>query len=409
MNSRRSNWIDEIDKEINKRVKEKRLGLSDDQTYPLNYQKLEEWINKHHKCDEDIQIFTRYVIGKTKYVSFVEFISKFQQSIMDFLNQFKTIKEKNPNAYWVLYRGWDQNKSNNWLALIMVFFLKLNTSLDMYPTCVSSQEDFTIEQHNFAHFAKDYNDPNAYIVCCDDASYSGFQLTEQLSVKRNFTPTFNLILLVPYITDKASQYILSWLPNCTFYTQERLYTAYELLEKIGFFKRKNVEDIMHFEEKLAKQFKTNSLVLKDCVPVYFDHKIADSVSSFPTIYASGVTAECANDPFSFIERCEPVPLEFSNVGTSKEDKCAPPFYKAYGGGTVKENGEYTSYCKNIVLFFIKEKIIKPYIIHRGKRYRVYGCTKSSKKQNLYVYLNKTSNQRLYLSTLNKKDYKFFVF
>ncbi len=394
----RGNWMKMMTEEIQKRKDEGTLLLDVNEKYPLNKTRLQEWVKSHDGCDEEIRIFVENVIAHTKYISHQSFIKAFQECIENFIYEFIKIKKDNPNAYWVLYRGWSQNKSNNWLATLLIYFLINIDAKDYYPLFVSTKDDFNfLPSFSFTDFVNDFNDPNAYIVCCDDASYSGQQLSSALM---HFNQKYNLMVIIPFITQQAMKKITDTSDNITIFFHEYLKTAKEYLEDINYYQNLSIGDIYSLESKLAKEFKTDSVVLANTVPVYFDHKIADYVSSFPTIYGSGESANCSDQTFTFIDNC--IPLKKRNVmmGTLKGHSCAEPFYKSSLSGGFGNQRKYMDSDDDIRLFMILEKYFNKQIVYKGHRYKLYRREWSPYEPYIIV-----KNRKLYLLKMKPEKYK----
>ena len=152
------------------------------------------------------------------------------------------------------------NKSNYWVIIKLVEFLSKN---EKYVITISD------DLNNF--------NPNVPIIIADDASYSGSQITSYIEDNINIDKYDKLFILIPFISKIAIEKISSYFNdknNIRFIEKNRylLKPLTELMEN----------------EKIKRLFSYygNSNITQ--YPIYFNHKIADSYSSFPLIYSYGV-------------------------------------------------------------------------------------------------------------------------
>jgi len=224
----------------------------------INNTKLKKWLDK---SDSHIKSIAHEFILKTKYISYSIFKKYLKNTFSELLKSLNTTKlqfliisdnssvsYKNKSGYWVL---------NNIIPYI----------------------DKNIYHYYIINDIKDIN-YNYPIIIPDDATYSGSQISsfiEQFRKKK-----CDIYILIPFISNTAIDRITT-----TFNESEIDGTLYFPIKNK--FIMKPIYELMSNDKiiKLFSYYTKDGRNVRD-YPIYFDHKVADSYSSFPLIYTFGV-------------------------------------------------------------------------------------------------------------------------
>lgn len=238
----------------------------------INNNKLKEWLNK---SDYSIRSIANEFILKTTYISYSTFKVYLKNTFAEMLTTLKTntlqfliISDSKSISY--------ENKSGFWVFNHVVKYIdKSNYSYKI----VTDLKDI------------DYSLP---IIIPDDASYSGSQISSFIELFSN--KKCDIYILVPFISNTAIDRITN-----SFNENNVDGTLYFSIKNK--FIMKPVYELMS-DDKIVKLF---SYYTKDGrnvrdYPIYFDHKVADSYSSFPLIYTYGVIPNDHNK--NIIQKCK---------------------------------------------------------------------------------------------------------
>jgi hypothetical protein len=222
--------------------------------YNFNENLKNEWLAK---CDNSIKDIAKEFLNITQYISNDIFDDYLLRSLDEMLDYYDTNKIT-ALQFYIPENSF--NKSNYWVIIKLVEFLSKN---EKYVITISD------DLNNF--------NPNVPIIIADDASYSGSQITSYIEDNINIDKYDKLFILIPFISKIAIEKISSYFNdknNIRFIEKNRylLKPLTELMEN----------------EKIKRLFSYygNSNITQ--YPIYFNHKIADSYSSFPLIYSYGV-------------------------------------------------------------------------------------------------------------------------
>jgi hypothetical protein len=222
--------------------------------YNFNENLKNEWLAK---CDNSIKDIAEEFLNITQYISNDIFDDYLLRSLDEMLDYYDTNKIT-ALQFYIPENSF--NKSNYWVIIKLVEFLSKN---EKYVITISD------DLNNF--------NPNVPIIIADDASYSGSQITSYIEDNINVDKYDKLFILIPFISKIAIEKISSYFNdknNIRFIEKNRylLKPLTELMEN----------------EKIKRLFSYygNSNITQ--YPIYFNHKIADSYSSFPLIYSYGV-------------------------------------------------------------------------------------------------------------------------
>jgi hypothetical protein len=250
-------------------------------SYPINMGNAKKFIAA---SAPDARGAVRKFIKATTHISFETFISYINSNLAE------VVKFATPNrplfAYIDITNDEYINKSNYWIYLYVKQLAKKKYAKDV--EFVKSINDKTIQDDDV-------------ILLIDDCSYSGSQIAETISVMKNtYKKQVHIVLFVPFLSNKAVNIIKSTkaknmsIANCSFSLPKYVYiikplsdymTAHELVPILKYY----LSYYMRFEEEKQLRILTESAI-EDIqkYPIYFDHKLADFVSSFPLFYSGYV-------------------------------------------------------------------------------------------------------------------------
>ena len=222
--------------------------------YNFNENLKNEWLAK---CDNSIKNIAEEFLNITQYISNDIFDDYLLRSLDEMLDYYDTNKIT-ALQFYIPENSF--NKSNYWVIIKLVEFLSKN---EKYVITISN------DLNNF--------NPNVPIIIADDASYSGSQIISYIEDNINVDKYDKLFILIPFISKIAIEKISSYFNdknNIKFIEKNRylLKPLTELMEN----------------EKIKRLFSYYGNTNITQYPIYFNHKIADSYSSFPLIYSYGV-------------------------------------------------------------------------------------------------------------------------
>lgn len=262
-------------------------------TYPIDRQKAQNWINSH-PCQIQREAAAK-LIENTRHVTQEEFEAKLKDSV----EQFNVWLETQPSKdYVLLVSPKEFQKSNRWVAELALSYLKI------LPKQVLQLRDNFFRNHplseDLLEYRKQHPEVN-HFVFFDDAAYSCsqskfatcelnsldlfnecgrnvFSCSEErqkeiLAAEKNFT----ISAIIPFMRD----------PTCILPSSNISHACWpkpQVEKHIHVFtceKLNTVEDFLTAEESESINCRGNR------IPIYFDHKIADSVSTCNEIYEKG--------------------------------------------------------------------------------------------------------------------------
>ena len=282
--------------------------LMKDINYPLNYKKGKAWVNG--QCDIESINFAETILLSTRYVSFGEFYKSLENICNAYVATYSKPKYRNTDFVLIVHE--DMYKSNTWVSLLCFKFLE-NIITDI-------NSDIT-EVYN----------GNKKTICliCDDCAYTGVQIENTIRLNRKhlnygrekepsvyskewlewdekevltarrYLKTidplkFTIDLIIPYISTLAKnrlqeyKYVRLQRGTCIFPT---------FIEQF---------DIKTIPEDILNEFKYTFQYHDEISAIYFDHKIADSISTFHKIYTMAPLFNCSylkNIKVGFIDNC----------------------------------------------------------------------------------------------------------
>jgi hypothetical protein len=303
--------------------------------HPINETRFQRF---KEACNEEIREIVQKIRDNTIHVSFEEFITKFEMNICKIINKyFQFNLQESERPIYIKIKDRDQNKSNYWLLLYFINYVYLK-----YPTIKiqvimtdkleyePSNRDIYLIKKNIIPYQN-----NDIILLIDDCIYTGQQMKKEVvkinNVFLNSTEVdnINIFILCSYISDLSIQKELNTIIN--------ILPDVKKCKKGGGGKRKNKEinfsingDNTYIEIPIIEKFlsfselyllneyyggnvylfnqeedgyenepedndedKTNIFSFNERFLIYFDHKLADYVSTIPIFY-SGVVLNDKN-------------------------------------------------------------------------------------------------------------------
>lgn len=266
-------------------------------TYPIDEIKFTEWINNHSlKYREEASKFR----SKTIHISF----DRFKEKLGQICGEIREIYSKYENIVLIIPNKMD--KSNFWISCYIFYYL-----MDIVTHVVFNIQDF------------DHIKEKSLIIIVDDASYSGKQIS--LYSQGALKSPHHILFAIPYMSNNALKKIKSEFVS----------------NKLNILMCESTEIFYIFNGGQKKLY-----------PIYFDHKLADMVSTYQLTYSLGrdqVTkdTEFKYIPMSLIKGCELYKIVDPYIDTEdilydvgKENMCPLPFYKnikyLYKGKIIKD-------------------------------------------------------------------------
>jgi hypothetical protein len=269
-------------------------------TYPLRMDKMDEYkriLTKEGADEEVIKIFEG-IIKVTRHVSFDQLIA----SIKKVIEQFeRDIKDEEFDLYIPIIDDKPvEQKSNFWISKI--FYLLMNKKPNKIFT-------------NPAEYESNISN----IVMCDDAIYSGTQMARTLGYTADKLKDKKINLLCPFISNMGINVIKSVSDmNVQIYYNE----LDKLLSLEYYFE--NDDNLKQFAYPFSIQNMFVFDMRKPPHPFYFDHRVADNMSSLPFLYELGqVNFRDQNGKFkrvilnSLLENCKLSDNEIKEIKNHK--------------------------------------------------------------------------------------------
>jgi len=245
-------------------------------SYLLNHSLNEIMIKKFiDESDLSVQPIVRKIIKNTLHISFEDFLMSFKRTIKLLENYIKTSKmsmkdKKSRNRpIFIFVDKLNKNymeKSNYWLYKLFKLF------------CVN------FEINTISSFTDESLKPNDFVLLIDDCIYSGHQMSNTITFNSMiFTENklkLNICVLVPFITEigkltiERAMRLNTTLDQCSF----KLFYSKIISE--------STSDILKEEEiKLINNYYNKYENFGGKYLIYFDHKLADEVSTIPLFYS----------------------------------------------------------------------------------------------------------------------------
>ena len=288
LNIRNNDWFSKYDVICDK-------SIYNNKTFKIDPELKEQWISS--QCTNNAKILGRFILDITKHVDYNEFHKKLLESIK---------KIPTDKKYIIYIPGeYSQKKSNEWILAILIDKInKLGLDIKIFDIVYYTDHNYFEKISFYLLFRKYLN-----FLICDDGSYSGKQLSDTVKIELSSLYKANQIVycLVPYISTCALARLKSI--NIIPLYSDKIETIKERCDKLNITQIILDSDIINIETDLNKlqvllnyhfpNLPTNNAYDLDCgaMPFYFDHKIADNVSTLPIIYNLGYIHH------NFIDKC----------------------------------------------------------------------------------------------------------
>lgn len=316
--------------------------------YPINYEKGKAWANS--QCDQESRDFADNILEHTRYVSYAEFIKQLKIVCISYHKSY-TPQNRN-NTEFILVIPFKVNKSNMWVSLLAFEYLQ-DIITDVGYSITNIYNDMI--NPSSAAYGK-----NVRCIICDDCAYTGHQISSIASFdhayilyakKKPAPPSTSKKWLLWYnsVHIEAEKHINKIpitkfsvdlvIPYMSILAQAKLKTFHYIKIPADcivfpiFSQQINTERIpTHIMNEFRRTFQYH----KDISAIYFDHKVADAVSTFHKIYLLAPLFNCSikNRKFGFIENCDKKTIPDTiniydyHVNIEKEEiVCPPTFYK----------------------------------------------------------------------------------
>jgi len=319
--------------------------------YTINIDNLKKWkqkmnVDRGDGLTECYKTFAKYFAQVIKYIPFNEMIAKIQ-TISDAMTAL--VSSGTYCDVYLIVPG-QIKKSNTWIFLLFIekllnttAFFQQNLEYHFMNSKDVRRFGWSINSQKYIELIQNINDKNLdqnkktqKILCFtfDDMSYSGTQIIDYIhgifeykfyegtdAEKKTLQDNIDFYLCMPYITKfaqekitesfgifikyfKETEVLESFLTSATKIIKESTLSVQDkskekkCLEKLCISKHPDEPTYDHIIQSKQIPFQCEP----GKIPVYFDHKVADSVSSFGKILLTG------SHPVKAGEICEYIPL-----------------------------------------------------------------------------------------------------
>jgi hypothetical protein len=223
----------------------------------------------------------RKFIKVTKHISFETFINYINQNLQDVVEQ---LEEDRPIFVYI-----DDNLPNH--------KMKSNYWLYLYINQLATQK-YNKTVHELTHLNKRVIKDNDIILLVDDCLYSGTQMAQTvLKIDNPKRKRLHFIVFVPFLSHAGCNnveeafYMNNELDGCTISLSKHVSYIKPLADYMN--EDEYISIIKYYKDYQGKTFRLFMDAEEDLskYPIYFDHKLADSLSTFPKIYGGLVPNE----------------------------------------------------------------------------------------------------------------------
>jgi hypothetical protein len=254
--------------------------------FPLDHSFDENAIKKFiSESNNEMKDIAKKIFANTKHISFEKFILLINKMIYELLVMYIKKKYHLANRPIHIYLNASkrlsviQHKSNYWLYKYVKQFIMFLTNNQVKTQLINSFDDITV-----------YNSDTVILI--DDCIYSGEQMSTTISniINKNFKGLF-IFLVIPFISNIGNIKIHRAFKQNMFLKKSGLiiskYTQKPLLLK-------NVlspNELLTFFKYYGKYYTSDLDDVKNLSLIYFDHKLADVVSTLTPFYVGVVPSE----------------------------------------------------------------------------------------------------------------------
>jgi hypothetical protein len=242
--------------------------------YPLDHSFNKNAVNKFLRaCDAEVRDICYKLILNTEHISFELFLNKINECIYELLVYYinqnpKITKYTRPliiyNSNYKLF-----GKSNYWIYTYIVQFIKYITNDNVRLELWNGFDDIGLVKNDF-------------IVMIDDCIYSGSQMGgDIMSLYNPKNIKINLYLLVPFISEVGEKRVISDFKHNSYLYKSRS----KLIFAKNVHKPKIIDNVLTEKEFIIfNDYYKAFIYLKGKSLIYFDHKLADVVSTITPFY-----------------------------------------------------------------------------------------------------------------------------
>jgi hypothetical protein len=220
----------------------------------------------------DARDAVRKFIKATTHISFETFISYVNTNLED------VVQIVPPGRPLFVYVDEDNKyKSSYWMYLYLKKLAKVKYNVTIKH----------IDENSYRHLRD-----NDILLLVDDCAYTGSQMADTVEYIHTNKKKLHIILFIPFISDAAVNHINAnkkhndYLKICRF---SYLKYVYKIKPLSDYMTVAEFSTIFRYTSPYSNPAEAEEEIEK--FPIYFDHKLADDVSTFPRIYKGFVPNE----------------------------------------------------------------------------------------------------------------------
>lgn len=295
-----------------------------------------EYSGLNDEDKKDSILFLDRLMSIYRYIPFNEFIDKIKTISLEII-EFLINNHQNYEEILFIIK-YSVKKSNTWISLLFLNELK-SFLIDDANLIIKNKIKFL----DTMPINMDISQKKKLLLMFDDMSYSGLQISSYIN-DNSYSINFDIYITLPYISltaydriKKKNNNVMVW--NST----EIMDTFYNTFTNHGMNERyKQLYDKFCINNPSKVNLKKGFQCNPKLIPVYFDHKIADFMSTFQKLLVFGLypidstnqNSKCVIS--SLIEKCIPNDLTKINYqnkcdkyleNLKEKDACPKPIYK----------------------------------------------------------------------------------
>jgi hypothetical protein len=374
----------------------------------INQENVEKWL-KNIQLYSPEQIKETYLFFANTFIEFLLYVpfEKFYRILNDISLEIKDLLTNNNYNYEKIYFFIPDNihKSNLWVSLLIL-------------NCLINNNILNEEIQNKIFYTNSYNDiiihsdgKKSLCLYCDDMSYTGSQIYSNFVIRKKqpnlIYTNVDKYILISYLSDVAKEK-LSKISNIHFFKSTINVQSYinQLKIKYAEINSDMVNNVLKmFDYYINDNIFQMGRIACSCntkyVPIYFDHKIADELSTFNKLLFTGsypidknsTNTNCEINPL--INGCENNLEELSKIfgnpciesaSLDSEIPCFVTFYKTilYTFNNIKINSDNDENIVEILTNFTGGSTIKKKNTYKRKSlYKTYRRKTISNKNKTH--------------------------
>lgn len=275
-----------------------KICMKESGKYSINKENVNRYIK--NSCITSSHNLLNFIFDNIKYITFDEFYSSLEKYIM----QINKVHRGNNNDMiikaYIIIPDFNFTKSTCWVSLLIEKIIRDNSIKFIIFDIIKNIGDFPTD------LAAEY-----ILIIADDCAYTGNQIIGTIDYYRGISFANKIYMVIPYICNYARNYFNIYLtdnmgndiPNIIFLHE--CITYLEMFTELCIKKNFNIykEDVYYLDfteyQKKAngEKYKVLSLVKdhiklpKSGMMIYFDHKIADHISTIESFLHSSKVLE----------------------------------------------------------------------------------------------------------------------